>query len=128
MASSMLCKSLFIAVVASVALLLQGCGCDSLSGHEKEGCEACVKNVEDTPFEKKGIKSELKEKCAEGREGQKDVQYAIAERMKENHNETKVENPMAMMALRKGMQTKGSLIADAAPSDTVGHGISWYLP
>merc|ERR550514_966766 len=99
MVSSVLCKSLFIGVLALIASLLHGCRhlgkqiegsfgeCTSLSEHDKDQCEACVKNVEDTPFEKEGLKSELKAKCAEGREGQKEVEKKVEERMEKNHNE-----------------------------------------
>merc|ERR1719160_2087011 len=99
----------------------KGCSpCDNQTGHEKEACETCVKNVEDTPFEKKGVKEELMKKCGEGREGQKEVQDRVHERLADNHNETKPD-AAAMISLRKSALKQFS-------AQVEDHDMKWYMP
>eukprot|EP00746_Dinoflagellata_sp_MGD_P165561 gnl/MRDRNA2_/MRDRNA2_94901_c0_seq1.p1 gnl/MRDRNA2_/MRDRNA2_94901_c0~~gnl/MRDRNA2_/MRDRNA2_94901_c0_seq1.p1 ORF type:complete len:147 (+),score=28.58 gnl/MRDRNA2_/MRDRNA2_94901_c0_seq1:84-524(+) len=145
--SSVSCRGLLLSALVLVASLLQGCeeccpncdkigipisgceaSCSKLGGVDKKECEACAKNVEDTPFENKGFKAELKQKCAEGSEARKEVHDAVHERMEDNHLETKTDDPISMLALGKGMRKKSFLSADENPSVSVGHGVAWYLP
>eukprot|EP00746_Dinoflagellata_sp_MGD_P009526 gnl/MRDRNA2_/MRDRNA2_119398_c0_seq1.p1 gnl/MRDRNA2_/MRDRNA2_119398_c0~~gnl/MRDRNA2_/MRDRNA2_119398_c0_seq1.p1 ORF type:complete len:168 (+),score=27.03 gnl/MRDRNA2_/MRDRNA2_119398_c0_seq1:54-506(+) len=141
--SDVLSKATCVIVLAVVVVMLQGCGeepktCEEAleNKYDQLECQSCVSNVKDTPFEKKGYKQKLIEKCQEGHEGRKEVEAAIHERLDEKHNNTRPEqwtrnlrrakeSIAGVQILRKPTKVIQQRFFDSMDGH---HDASWYLP